>query len=228
MLKSIMQMLFYIFLTIIIFMVCNKLYLKFKLPFLNPVLISSCLIILFLILFKIPYSSYNAGGKVITDMLGPLVVVLAIPLYKNRRDLIKNFVPIVGGILAGVLTSFITVFVLCRLLKVDGSIMISLFAKSITTPMAVEGTRLLGGNAAITIIAVVVTGILGAAFAQPVIKYGRIKNDIAKGIGIGTASHAVGTSKAVEMGEEIGAASGLAIAVTGIMTILAIIIAGSI
>ena len=228
MFMEIPSMLFFICLTIVIYMMCNKLYLKYKLPFLNPVLISSCFIIAMLILFKVPYSSYNRGGKMITGVLGPLVVVLAIPLYKNRSDLMKNFIPIVGGITAGVFTSFITVFLLCKLFKIDNSIMLSIFAKSITTPMAVEGTKILGGNTAITIIAVVMTGILGAAFAQPVIKYGKIKNDIAKGIGIGTSAHAVGTSKAVEMGEEIGAASGLAIAVTGIITILVIIAAGSI
>jgi putative effector of murein hydrolase len=205
-------------------MFCNKLYQKLKLPILNPVLISSIVGIMLLILFKIPYTTYNKGGAVITNLLGPLVVILAIPLYKNRQDLMKNFAPIIGGISAGIITTFTTVIGLCKILGIDRAIMLSLFSKSITTPMAVEATKILEGMEAITIIAVSLTGIMGAGFAPLVIKYGKIKTDIAKGIGIGTASHAVGTSKAIEMGEEIGAASGLAIAVTGIITILVIIV----
>jgi len=224
MFKEISTILFYIIITILIYIICNKLYMKFKLSLLNPVLISSIFIIILLIVFKIPYSDYNKGGAVITNVLGPLVVILAIPLYKNRYDLIKNFIPIIGGVSAGIFTSFVTVIGLCKIFNIDNSIMFSLFAKSITTPMAVEATKILEGKEAITIIAVVFTGILGAGIAPIVVKYGKIKSDIAKGIGIGTSSHAVGTSKAVEMGEEIGAASGLAIAVTGIITILIIII----
>lgn len=216
--------LFFIVSTIIIYMSFNKLYLNIKSSILNPVLVSSCFIILLLILFKIPYQTYNRGGRVITSLLGPLVVVLAIPLYKNRQALMKNFIPIMGGIFAGILTTFLTVSLLCKMFNIEYSIMLSLFTKSITTPMAVEATKILGGRESITIIAVSVTGILGAGFAPFVIKYGKIKNDVAKGLGIGTSSHAIGTSKAVEMGEEIGAASGLAIAVTGITTILLIII----
>lgn len=222
--KEVIIVLFYIILTIVIYVFFNRLYLKLKSPLLNPVLIASCFIILLLISFKIPYSTYNKGGRVITEFLGPLVVVLAIPLFKNRQALISNFIPIMGGILAGILTTFMTVIGLCKIFNIEDSIMLSIFTKSITTPMAVEATKILGGEESITIIAVALTGILGAGFAPFVIKYGKIKSDVAKGIGIGTSSHAIGTSKAVELGEEIGAASGLAIAVTGITTILLIIV----
>lgn len=224
MFKQLLATLFYLTFTILIYVLCNKLYKKFKSTLLNPVLTSSFLLISLLIIFKVPYSDYNKAGTVITKVLGPLVVVLAIPLYKNKHALMKNFVPIIGGISAGILTSFVTVIGLCKILNIDNTITLSFYAKSITTPMAVEATKILGGSEAITIIAVVLTGIIGAGFAPIVIKYGKIKNDIAKGIGIGTSSHALGTTKAVEMGEEIGAASGLAIAVTGIITIVAVII----
>lgn len=224
MIKELLAILFFIIITIFIYSICNKLYIKLKSPLLNPVLISSCLIILLLIIFKISYTTYNKGGKTITGLLGPLVVILAIPLFKNRQDLIKNFIPIMGGVLSGIFTTFVSIVLLCKIFNIEYSIMLSLFTKSITTPMAVEATKILGGRESITIIAVALTGILGAGFAPIVIKYGKIKNDIAKGIGIGTSSHAVGTSKAIEMGEEIGAASGLAIAVTGITTILLIIV----
>lgn len=224
MLKDVAIALFYIMITVVVFVFSNKLYLRFKLAFLNQVFISSITIVLLLTLFKIPYSVYNLGGSVISRLLGPLVVVLAIPLYKNRLDLKKNFIPIILGAAVGVLSSFITIIFLCKVFKIDNLIFLSLVPKSITTPMALEAVKLLGGDGAITIFSVVVTGITGAGVAPLIVKYGRIKNDIAKGIGIGTSAHALGTSKAVEMGEEIGAASGLSIAVTGIITIIGIIV----
>lgn len=224
MLRDAATALFYIIITVIVFVFSNKLYLRFKLPLLNQVFISSTAIVLLLTLFKIPYPVYNLGGSVISRFLGPLVVVLAIPLYKNRRDLKKNFIPIILGATIGVLTSFVTIIFLCRVFKIDNFIFLSIVPKSITTPMAIEAVKILGGNSAITIFSVVVTGITGAGIAPLIVKYGRIKNNIAKGIGIGTSAHALGTSKAVEMGEEIGAASGLSIAVTGIITIIGIIL----
>ena len=129
-----------------------------------------------------------------------------------------------GGVIASIITSVVSVTVLCKLFGVDETIMLSLLSKSITTPIAIESTKLLGGNEAITVLAVVITGLIGAALAPIVIKLSKIKNNIAKGIGIGSASHAIGTTKAVEMNEEAGAASGLSIGVTGLLTIIAIII----
>lgn len=215
---------FYILLTIILFRLSIFIGNKFKTAFLNPILISAVAIIIILKVFNIPYSDYHMGGSLIASVLGPIVVVLAIPLYKNRHDLMKNFLPIMGGITASIITSVISVTVLCKIFGVDKEIMLSLLSKSITTPMAVESTKLLGGNEAVTVLAVVLTGLIGAAVAPGVVKFGKIKSNIAKGIGIGAASHAVGTTKAVEMNEETGAASGLAIGVTGLLTIIAVII----
>ena len=201
-----------------------KIKLQKKISFINPILLTAIIIIIILKIFNIPYSDYYKGGSLIAKVLGPIVVVLAIPLYKNRHDLMKNFVPIMGGVLASIITSVISVTVLCKLFGVDETIMLSLLSKSITTPMAIESTKLLGGNEAITVLAVVITGLIGAALAPIVIKLSKIKNNIAKGIGIGSASHAIGTTKAVEMNEDAGAASGLSIGVTGLLTIIAIII----
>ena len=212
----------FILLTIVLFKF--SLLISKKISFLNPILLTAIIIIIILKIFNIPYSDYNKGGSLIAKVLGPIVVVLAIPLYKNRHDLMKNFVPIIGGVLASIITSFISVTVLCKLFGVDETIMLSLLSKSITTPIAIESTKLLGGNEAITVLAVVLTGLIGAAVAPIVIKLSKIKNNIAKGIGIGSASHAIGTTKAVEMNEEAGAASGLSIGVTGLLTIIAIII----
>ncbi len=214
----------FILLTIVLFKLSLIISNKFKIALLNPILISAIIIIIILKVFNIPYSDYNKGGSMIAKALGPIVVVLAIPLYKNRFDLIKNFIPIMGGVIASIITSVVSVTVLCKIFGIDKTIMLSLLSKSITTPMAIESTKLLGGNEAVTVLAVVLTGLIGAAVAPFVIKFGKIKNNIAKGIGIGSASHAVGTTKAVEINEETGAASGLSIGVTGLLTIIAIII----
>ena len=214
----------FILLTIVLFKLSLIIGKKYKISFLNPILLTAILIIIILKIFNIPYSEYNKGGSLIAKALGPIVVVLAIPLYKNRHDLMKNFVPIIGGVLSSIITSFISVTVLCKLFGVDETIMLSLLSKSITTPMAIESTKLLGGNEAVTVLAVVLTGLIGAAVAPLVIKLSKIKNNIAKGIGIGSASHAMGTTKAVEINEEAGAARGLSIGVTGLLTIIAIII----
>jgi predicted murein hydrolase (TIGR00659 family) len=222
--KEVMASILYIVLTILVYLVSNKIYKKFNNAVLNPIITSSIVILIILSIFKVPFAEYNKGGKFISDFLGPIVVVLAIPLYKNKNEIIKNFMPIIGGIIAGIITSFITVLVLSKIFNIDNAIMLSLLAKSITTPMAVESTKLLGGNESITLLAVLLTGLIGSAIAPAVIKYSKIKNNIAKGIAVGTSSHAIGTSKAVEMGEEIGATSSLAIGVTGLITILLIII----
>jgi len=224
MIKNMFTALFFIALTVILFVLSNKINKKFKSAALNPILLSAILIIVFLSIFKIPYAEYNKGGKIIAGALGPIVVVLAIPLYKNKNELMKNFIPIIGGVTASIITSVVTVISLCKLFKIDETIMLSLLSKSITTPMAVESTKLLGGNEAVTIAAVIITGLVGSAIAPVVMKLGKIKNNIAKGIGIGSASHAMGTAKAVEMNEEVGAASGLAIGFTGLLTIIGIII----
>ncbi|MDW5299935.1 MAG: LrgB family protein [Sedimentibacter sp.] len=224
MIKDIFISLTFVALTVLIYALSVKMNKKFKIAALNPIMLSAILIILFLSIFKIPYSSYNMGGKVIASGLGPIVVVLAIPLYNNRDELMKHFIPIICGVTASVLTSFGTVMAISKLFNIDTTIVLSLLSKSITTPMAVESTKLLGGNEAVTIAAVVITGLIGSAIAPVVMRIGKIKNNIAKGIGIGSASHAMGTAKAVEMNEEVGAASGLAIGVTGLLTIIVIII----
>ena len=218
--------LFYIFLTIVVFKFGLFISKKFKIVFLNPILIAAIIIIIILKVFDISYSDYYKGGRIIVSALGPIVVVLAVPLYKNRDELMKNFIPIIGGVTASIITSFVSITVLCRLFGIDETIFLSLLSKSITTPMAVESTKMLGGNEAVTVLAVVITGLTGAAVAPLVIKIGKIKNNTAKGIGIGSSSHAVGTSKALEINEEVGAASGLAIGVTGLMTIIGVIIFG--
>jgi len=221
---DLLSVILFILLTAITFKFSLYVNKKFKIPFMNPLILTAAIIIIFLKVFNFTYSDYFKGGSIIASALGPIVVVLAIPIYKNRGALKKYFIPIMGGIGASIITSFVSVLILCRLFGIDQTILLSLLSKSITTPMAVESAKMLGGNESVTTLAVIITGLVGSAVAPSVVKTGKIKNNIAKGIGIGAAAHAVGTIKAVEMNEEAGAASGLAMGLTGLMTIIAIII----
>jgi putative effector of murein hydrolase len=166
------------------------------------------------------YEAYDMGGRHIKFFLGPSIVILAIPLHRQFHILKKSYKPILGGIITGIIVSFITVVGLSKLFNLNRELMLSIVPKSITTPMGILVTSEIGGLESITIASIILTGIIGAVLAPTVMKVFRIKNNVAVGIGIGTSSHAVGTSKAVEMGEVEGAMSSLSIAVAGLITVL--------
>ena len=184
----------------------------------NPLLISVILIVAVLLLFHIDYETYANGAQYISIFLTPATVSLAVPLYEKWDLLCKNLVAIVAGVLAGVMASLFSVLALALLLDLNHEQYITLLPKSVTTAISMDVSRELGGIATLTGAIVILTGIVGALTAETVCKVFRITNPIAKGIGIGTASHAVGTSKALEIGEVEGAMSGLSVAVAGIMT----------
>ncbi len=209
-----------IFVTFIAYFLALQLYKKSRLSILNPVLVAIIIIIAGLLILKINYEDYNVNTSVITYMLNPIVVFLAVPIYKSKDKIKGNIVPIIIGIMSGIATSILSIYVLGKLFKLDEKIVQSLYSKSITTPLAVEVTRMFNGVEGLTVVGVILTGIIGAALAPVVMKVGKIKSEIAMGIGIGTASHGVGTAKAVEMGTEAGGASGLAMAITGVITVL--------
>lgn len=211
--------LFGICLTIITYIIGLEIYKKFKLPILNPILIALIIIIPILLYFKIPVETYKKGGDLISFFLGPATVVLAVPLYKKIDLLKQHFVPILGGVVVGVLTSILSCILIGKALGLDLSLIKSSLPKSLTTPIAIELSKQVEGIVPITIVMVMITGITGAVLAPFICKMFKIENKIAKGIAIGTASHAVGTSRAIEMGEIEGAMSGLAIGVAGILTV---------
>lgn len=215
-----MSIVFGVLITIAVYSVCRMMYRKLRIALLNPILISIVILMVFLNVFELDYSYYNNGGSWITFMLGPIVVLLAVPLYKNRDKIAGHFIPIATGIASGIIASFASVIFLSKMLGLNEEYLSSLYSKSITTPLAVEVTRMTEGIESLTIVAVIMTGITGATIAPAVMKIGRVKNEIAKGIGIGSSSHGVGTSKAVEMGEETAGASGLAMGLTGVATVL--------
>ncbi len=192
---------------------------KFKLAVLNPLLIGTVCVMAVLSLLKIEYSEYNKGASYISYLLTPATVCLAVPLYRQLTLLKKNAKAVAGGITAGVLTSLVSVFALAKLFGLNHEQYVTLLPKSITTAIGLGISEELGGITTITVAVIIVTGILGNIMAEFVYKIFRIEEPVAKGLALGTASHAIGTAKAMEMGEIEGAMSSLAIAVAGLVTV---------
>lgn len=213
------NMFFGIFISLIAFEIGLFIYKKTKLPIFNPLLTATILIIYFLKIFNIDFDTYNNGGQFINIFLGPATIVLAVPLYKKLNLLKENFLPIFSGILVGSLVSVLSVISIATFLGLDNSLTVSLLSKSVTTPIGIEITNSLGGSSSITVLAIVLSGIIGAIVGPTVFKVLKINNPISRGISLGTASHAVGTSKALEIGEQEGAMSSLSIGVAGIVTV---------
>ena len=211
---------FGIALSILAFWAGEKLQKKLKSPLCNPLLFAILVIVVILLVFDIPYDSYNAGGAVINMFLAPATACLAVSIYTKIQILKENALPILVGCTVGSLTSMGSVYLLCKLFGLDAAMTASLLPKSITTPIAVEVCQTHGGIVPVTVIAVIFTGILGSIFAPFLIRIFRVKNPITAGLAIGACSHAVGTSKALELGETEGAMSGLAIGVCGIITVI--------
>lgn len=186
----------------------------------NPLLIAIILIAGFLSIFKIPYESYNAGGAIINMFLAPATACLAVSIYSKIQILKENWLPIVVGCTVGSVTSMGSVYLLCRLFRLDEAMTASLIPKSITTPIAVEVSGAHGGIVPVTVIAVIFTGILGSIFAPLLIRLFQVNDPVAAGLSIGACSHAVGTSRAIQLGETQGAMSGLAIGICGIITVI--------
>lgn len=193
---------------------------KTKKSFLNPLLIAIGIVIVVLKTFDISLEDYKKGGQVISFLLAPATVVLAVPLYKNFTVLKKNAIPIIVGIFIGSVVSVTSIILLSKAFKLNAVLSLSLVPKSVTTPIGIEISKQLGGVPELTVATIIITGITGAIISQVVFSALRIKDKVAMGIAIGTSSHAVGTSKAIEMGEIEGGMSGLSIGVAGLITVI--------
>ncbi len=211
---------FGVFLTVFTYQIGIAIQKKWKFPLFNPLLIAVFIIIVFLSLTKIPYEYFEMGAKNITTFLTPITVCLAIPLYRQLRILKDNIWAVFISITCGCLAHIGTVVVMSKLLGVDALLRDSLLGKSVTTAIAIGVTNELGGISGVTIIGVSVAGIMGATVGPIILKLVRVKNPVAMGLGIGCASHALGTTKALELGEVQGAMSSLAIVVTGVLTVV--------
>ena len=193
---------------------------KTKIAAFNPLLISIIIVIFVLVMFNIKFEDFYKGSKYISFLLTPATVALAIPLYSKLALLKSNFKAIMSGLIAGVLTSLISIFVMSLLFGLSHENYVSMLPKSITTAIGIGVSEELGGVSTITTAVIIVTGVFGNVSADIVYKVFNIKNPIAKGIGLGSSAHAIGTSKALEMGETEGAMSSLSIAVAGIITVI--------
>lgn len=193
---------------------------KFKLGIFNPLLIAIVVSIIVLLIGKVDYKVYNEGAKYLSWLLTPATVCLAIPLYEQWGLLKKNFKAVLLGLVAGVVTSLGTVYVLSLIMGLSHKDYVTLLPKSITTAIGMGVSEELGGYVTITVAVIVVTGVLGNMAGALVCKIFRITEPISKGLAFGSASHAIGTAKAIEIGEVEGAMSSLAIAVSGILTVV--------
>ncbi|MCI8606908.1 MAG: LrgB family protein [Hungatella sp.] len=193
---------------------------KLKLAVFNPLLIAIVLTILFLAVTGIDYSVYEKGAKHISFLLTPATICLAVPLYEQLRLLKENLMAVVMGILSGVAASLVSIFLLALMFRLDHGSYVTLLPKSITTAIGIGVSEELGGYVPVTVASIIVTGVTGNMFAEGVCRIFKIHDPVAKGIAIGTSSHAIGTAKAMEMGAVEGAMSSLSIVVSGILTVI--------
>ncbi|MCM3744591.1 LrgB family protein [Sporosarcina luteola] len=206
-----------ILVTIIAYLAMAKVYKRYSYSFLIPVLTATTIIIIILSLFHISYDSYMVGGQWISSLLGPSVVALAYPLYNQRRFLLDNLLPILGGVLVGASSGMVSVALLAKLLRIDHSLALSLIPKSLTTPIAIEVAKGLGGSASLAVVCVMIAGIFGAIVAPSIFTWLRVHTAIGRGIALGSASHAIGTAKAAEYGELTFSMSSITMALSAII-----------
>jgi predicted murein hydrolase (TIGR00659 family) len=193
-------------------------YNKTKWTVLQPILTSSVIIILFLSYAEIPYDVYYDQNVVLNYILPLTAVVLAVPLYRNLDVLKKHALPILAGIAAGTAVTMGSIIAVGRLMGTEENILISMLPKSATNPIAIEVSGIIGGIPSLTVSMVVITGIFGGVLGPELLKLMRVKNEVAKGIALGSMSHAIGTARAFKEGEVAGSMSSLAMAIAGMLT----------
>lgn len=188
--------------TIVLFYIMSIVYKRFTYPLLLPILSTTVLIVLILIISKTPYDSYMSGGKWINELLGPAVVSMAYPLYIYREKIYKYKFPITLSVLSALFSGIISIIILSKLLSFDEHILLSLLPKSITSPVAIPISETIGGIPTLTAVFVIIAGLVGAILGPTIFKVCRIDKAISRGISMGSASHGIGVSKLGEYGEE--------------------------
>lgn len=188
--------------------------------FLNPLLLSILFTVGFLLVCGVDYDSYNEGAKYLSYLLTPATVCLAVPLYEQFEVLKKHWRAVLAGILSGVAASLLSILAMAVLFSLEHEEYVTFLPKSITTAIGMGVSQELGGYVPVTVAVIIITGVLGNVVAEPVLRLFRIREPVAKGIALGTASHAMGTTRAMEMGEVEGAMSSLSIVVAGIVTVV--------
>ena len=212
---------FGLFLTLGMFFFARAVNKKAKREVFNPLLFASVSILVMLLVFAIPYEAYYKGAQHIDMLLTPATICLAIPLYRQYTLLKENFTAILAGCTAGVIAHMLACAILLAVFQMDSAAFATILPKSITTAIGKSLSAELGGYPAITMATIMLTGQFGAVASPTLLKWFGVKHPLAQGLAIGTASHAAGTSRAVELGDVQGAASSLAIVVTGLLTVIA-------
>ena len=210
---------FGVFVTLAAYFVGLKVKKKTGLAIMNPLLIAIVLVMLLLRGLDIDYAAYNQSARLVSSLLTPATVCLAVPLYEQLQLLKRHKAAILTGVISGVLTSLVCVLVLAMLFRLDHAAYVTLLPKSITTAIGMGVSEQLGGHVSITVAVIIITGVIGNMIAESVCRAFHITEPIARGIAIGTASHAIGTTRAMEMGEVEGAMSSLSIVVAGVLTV---------
>lgn len=209
-----------IFLTVIAYYTGSIIAARVKNPLANPLLIAMVICVLVMKLLHISYADYMKGGQFISLFLVPATAMLGLSVYRQKQVLKEQFLPILVGCTVGSLLSMGSTVVLCRLLSIHSQTLYSLLPKSVTTAIALDISGQLGGLKAITLMAVIICGTGGAILHPVIIKLLRLKDPVAVGVAFGTSSHAIGTAKALEIGELEGAVSGVSMGIAGICTVM--------
>lgn len=209
---------FLIALTFVTFVLAQYLQRKTGIKLLNPILLSIAVLICILMAADIDYSTYREGGEYIDFWLKPAVVALGVPLYKQLGTIKKQMLPLLIAEMAGCVAGIISVVLVAEFLGASQAVMMSLAAKAVTTPIAMEISSSIGGIPALTAAVVVCTGIFGGMAGFRITRLGHVKSPIAEGLSMGTAAHAMGTSAAMERSDRYGAFSSLGLTLNGLLT----------
>lgn len=210
---------FGLILSIGMYLLALGLFKKFPFPLFNPLVVSTVFVILFLKIGHISYENYFKGGSILNILITPATVALGIPLYNTFHLLKKHVRSIVTGILLGTIFGTFMTGCLAVMLQLKEDLIVSIMPKSVTTAIALGISEKMNGIATVTLVIVIVTGIIGSIIGPPILTFLKVEDPVAKGVALGSSAHAIGTSKALELGHVEGAMSGLAIGVTGVVTV---------
>ncbi|AOZ94711.1 CidB/LrgB family autolysis modulator [Paenibacillus crassostreae] len=209
----------YLILTLTIYYTAKFIYKKWTKVFLSPLLITPLALVLLLLWGGVPYETYNMGGQWLSDLLQPATVAFAVPLYKHFKVLKKHAVEIIASVLFGSIVAMITSVVLGKWMHLNSSLVTSLMPRSITTPIAINVSEVIGGVPNITAVFVIITGLLGTIIGPSVLKIFHIDNEVARGILLGTSAHGMGTSKAFELSKLSGTISSISMILAALFTL---------
>ncbi|WP_153732982.1 LrgB family protein [Sporosarcina obsidiansis] len=204
-------------LTVMMYFIMNAVYVRLRSPFLVPILTTTIMVIVILTTFNVPYDTYMVGGKWIDALLGPAIVSLCIPLYKQRDIIKRHLFPIISGVVVGGIVGMVTGVVAARLVGFSNELLASILPKSITSPIAMQIADELGGIPSLATVFVIIAGLAGILIGPPLNKWLKIDTPLGQGIGLGVGAHAIGTSKALEYGEQTASMSSVAMTLSAII-----------